>query len=218
MPPLAQHAHVDAEEFLGEWHPLVRQLGSSEGLLSLGSTSKELKLPRVRDRKSLRHFLECYKSEVLIPFELPAILRAYLHSTRNETRELIAYDQELAEEAALKPFQRASWRMGQFQLTQLRPLRDHRLLQRFIRAVEEKRAHGWHTLVLGMTLAIYSLPVRQGLTFYERQTLRGFLYAASRKLSLSVHECRVILNDLCSDVPHRVDTLTPTREWVLTSS
>ena len=43
-----------------------------------------------------------------------------------------------------------------------RPLRDQRLVQRYLTAVEQGEAQGWHTLVYGLTLAVYSLPLRQG--------------------------------------------------------
>jgi urease accessory protein UreF len=151
---------MDAADLLGEWHPLVEQLGSSEGLLPLSQASAALRVPGISHRSSLVAFLESYKARVLIPHELPAILRAYLHATRQETRELIAFDRSLSAEEELAPFARASQRVGQFQLKKLRPLRDHRPLQRYLRAVETEQASGWHTLVYGLTLSIYSLPVR----------------------------------------------------------
>jgi urease accessory protein UreF len=131
---------------------------------------------------------------------------------------LIAYDSQIAREPVLEPFARPSRRAGQNQLKRLRPLRDHRLLQRYLRAVEEGRADGWHTLVLGLTLSIYSLPIRQGLVLYERQTLQGFVLAAARSLHLTLRECRAILDELCSDLPGDLDLLNTPREWVETSS
>jgi len=53
-------------------------------------------------------------------------------------------------------------RVGQSQLKRFRSLRDHRLVQRYLKAVGEGRAHGWHTLVYGITLSVYSLPLIQG--------------------------------------------------------
>jgi len=209
--------NVEADELLGEWHPLVDQLVSTEGLIPLSSVSNVLKVPRITNLSSLKSFLESYRAQILIPLELPAIMRAFLHVTRQQTRELIGYDQQLAQEPILKDFQRASQRIGKFQLQRLRPLRDHRPLQRYLRAVEENRAYGWHTLVFGLTLSVYSLPVRQGLVFYERQTLQGFLYAAARSLHLGMQDCRLILKDLCADLPPDLESLNPSREWVATS-
>src|SRR5204863_959303 len=111
----------------------------------------------VHDVSSLRHFLQNYQSQILFPFEFTAIQSAHGHANRNEVRELVALDQRLAGESVLQNFSSASGRIGQSQLQKLRPLRDQRLVQRYLRAVESSEAHGWHTLVYGVTLAIYSL-------------------------------------------------------------
>lgn len=214
MPQNTNIVNVDAEQMLGEWHPLVEQLGSSEGMLPLASASEMLRLPRVANLDSLVEFLETYKTRILIPVELPAILRAFLHASRHETRELIAFDRSLVDEVLLHDFAAASQRVGANQLRRLRPLRDHRLLQRYLKAVEAKRACGWHTLVFGITLSVYSLPIRQGLVFYERQTLRGFIHASSHSLHLSIRECRQILDQLCSDLPHHLESLVGDRGMV----
>lgn len=218
MQHLAHIANVDVEELLGEWHPLVDQLGFSDGMLSLGSASAALQLPRVTTVFALESFLESYKSSILIPLELPAILRAFRHATRNETRELVTFDQQLAGVGLMPVLARASQRTGQHQLRRLRPLRDHRLLQRYLRAVDEGRAHGWHTLVYGLTLSVYSMPVLQGLAFYERQTLLGFLNAAARHLHLTCRDCRRILGELLADVPQHFGSLHAGREYVVTST
>ena len=192
---------------LGDWHPLVQQLGSADGLISLSTASHSLRLSNVESIPSLLHFLESYQSLVLIPFELPAIQRAYRHASRNETRELVEFDQTIVNEPVLKPFAGASRRVGQAQLKRLRPLRDHRLLQRYLRAVEGGSAHGWHTLVFGMTLSVYSMPVRQGLDSYEKQTLLGFMHAASRTLRLSEADCRGLLEQLSPAFPRPLEPI-----------
>jgi urease accessory protein UreF len=120
---------------------------------------------------------------------------------------LIAFDQQQADESTLKPFARASRRVGQAQLKRLRPLRDQRLLQRYLRAVDETLAHGWHTLVYGVTLSVYSLPVIQGLNSYEKQTLLGFMHAVSRTLRLSEADCRDLLDRLSPSLPHPTEPI-----------
>ena len=189
----------EAVELLGDFHPLMAQLGSMEGLVTLSAVSRSLRLRQVDSVKTLQLFLEAYQTHILIPFELPAIQRAFLHATRYEPRELIAYDQQIATEPLWRELASASRRVGQSHLKRLRPLRDVRLVQRYLRAVEEGRAHGWHTLVFGITLSIYSLPVRQGLLCYERQVLRGFMRSAAPRLRLSDNDCEVMLSDLCAD-------------------
>ena len=204
---MLRQTNPESTELLGDWHPLVQQLGSAEGLFALSTASHSLQLSSVDSVQSLIRFLEAYQSQILIPFELPAIQRAYRHASRNETRELIAFDQLLAGEPVLKPFANASRRVGQAQLKRLRPLRDHRLLQRYLRAADDGLAHGWHTLVYGLTLSVYSLPVLQGLTSYEKQTLLGFMHAVSRTLKLSENDCRTLLQQLSPSLPKPVEPI-----------
>jgi urease accessory protein UreF len=204
---MLRQTNQESTELLGEWHPLADQLGSTEGLIALSTASHSLRLNNVDSRSSLLRFLEAYQSQILIPYELPAIQRAFRHASRNETRELIAFDQELAAEPALKYFAKASRRVGQAQLKRLRPLRDHRLLQRYLRAVEAGLCHSWHTLVYGVTLSVYSLPVLQGLNSYEKQTLLGFMHAVSRALRLSENDCRDLLEELSPCFPRPTEPI-----------
>jgi len=200
-------ANSEATELLGEWHPLVHQLGSTDGLVALSTASHSLRLKNVESVPTLQRFLEAYQSQVLIPFELPAIQRAFRHASRNETRELIAFDKELGAERLLEPLASASRRVGQSQLRRLRPLRDQRLLQRYLRAVEQGQAQGWHTLVYGVTLSVYSLPILQGLFSYERQTLLGFMHAVARSLRLSENDCRNLLESLTPGLPRLMEAI-----------
>jgi urease accessory protein UreF len=202
-----QLALSDAAEWLGDWHPLAEQLGSTDGLVTLGSVSASLRLVPVHNVPSLRDLLRNYQSQILLPFELPAIQSAHGHATRHEVRELIALDQGMAGQLIFSEFAAASQRVGQSQLRKLRPLRDQRAVQRYLHAVESGEAHGWHTLVYGLTLAVYSLPLRQGLLGYAHQTTRGFIYSAARMLSLSEHQCRALFDSLCAGLPEAVEAL-----------
>jgi len=202
-----QLALTDAAEWLGDWHPLAEQLGSADGLRSLCSVSALLCLKPVQDLRSLRRFLHSYQTQILVPLELPSIQSAHGHASRHEVRELVALDQELAKEPVLKTFASASRRVGQAHVRKLRPLRDDRVVQRYLCAVDSGEANGWHTLVYGLTLAIYSLPLRQGLLGYAQQTTRGFIYAAARVLHLSELQCRSVFDELCKDLPNAVGAL-----------
>jgi len=202
-----QLALSDAAEWLGDWHPLAEQLGSAEGLVALGSVSATLRLAPVHNLPTLHQFLRSYQAQILLPFELPAIQCAHGHASRHEVRELIAFDRSLADQPLLRPFAPASRRVGQYQLRKLRPLRDQRVVQRYLQAVEDDRASAWHTLVYGLTLAVYSLPLRQGLLGYAHQTTRGFIYSAARTLSLSERECRALFDTLCANLPAAVENL-----------
>jgi len=202
-PDLAQ----DAAEWLGEAHPLVEQLGSADGLVSLHTLAGSLTSRPVTNLDSLREFLGCYHAQILLPFELPAIRDAFTHAAQNHTRELVALDQQLSSEPAICDFASASRRIGQAQLQRLRPLRDERVVQRYLTAVDSGAAHGWHTLVYGLTLVIYSLPLRQGLLGYAQQTTRGFIHAAARSLNATEAGYRELFNELCEPVPAAVESL-----------
>jgi len=207
MVKTTQVALSDAAEWLGDWHPLAEQLGSTGVLASLASASSLLRLEPVQDVGSLRRFLQAYQGRVLLPFELPAIRSAHTHATCHGVQELVALDRRLAGEPLLQYFAEASRRVGQSQLRKLRPLRDVRVLQRYLRAVEAGEARGWHTVVYGLTLAIYSLPLRQGLLGYAHQTTRGFIYSAPRSLRLSERTCRALFDELCAELPRAIEPL-----------
>jgi urease accessory protein UreF len=200
-------APQSATELLGELHPFLAQLGSADGLVTLSAVSASLRVPRVDCRAALAEFLETYRARVLLAIELPAICSACQHAGHNEVRELIALDQSLARQRALKPFAAASQRVGRCQLEKLRPLRDQRVVQRYLKAVEEGHAHAWHILVFGLTLALYSLPLRQGLLTYARQTLGGFIRAAARPLRLTQGECQELLERAGADLPRQLETI-----------
>jgi urease accessory protein UreF len=80
-------------------------------------------------------------------------------------------------------------------------------VRRYIAAVEQGDANAWHTLVYGLTLALYSIPLRQGLLGYGFQTTSGFVYAASRSLRLSERVCRQLIEELCAGLAEPVESL-----------
>jgi urease accessory protein UreF len=194
-------------EFLGDLAPLAERIGSSEGLVALSGATCSPRFEKVHDLTSLCCFVRDYHSRLLVPRELPAIWRARAHADRYEVKELIELDQCLASEPLLREFADASERIGKRQLNLLRPLRDQRLVQRYLRAVQAGEAHGWHTLVYGLILSLYSLPLRQGLLSYARQTTRGFVCAAARRLQLSDITCQELANNLASGLPSAVQSL-----------
>jgi urease accessory protein UreF len=205
--PETQHAVAEPLEVLGDLHPLLEQLGSAEGLVTLAGVSESLSVPRVDSLPTLRAFLRDYHSRVLKPIELPAISRAFLHASRGELRELIDLDREIAAQPILKCFSSASRRVGRAQIQRLRPLRDQRLVQRYLAAVDDGRAQGWHTLVFGVTLWVYSLPLRQGLVGYARQTTGSFIRSASASFKFSDRASRELLDELCASLPAAIEPL-----------
>jgi urease accessory protein UreF len=149
----------------------------------------------VCDLPSLRRFLQQYQARVLRPLELPAIHRAFIHASHFEVRELIAFDRQLANEPGLRDFAAASRAAGRLRLWRLRPLRDQRLVSRYWQAIELGQAHGWHTVVYGVVLSVFSIPLRQGLLNYGWQTLDGFVRTAARPLKLAARDCEQLLSE-----------------------
>ena len=196
-----------ALELTGDARELLEQLGSPEALPVLSLAASALTLEAVRDEATLRRFLAGYREQILLPIELPAILAAHGHACRSELRELLNLDRALAAEPRLREFRAASAAVGRRQLSKLRPLRDQRLVQRYLRAVENGEAHGWHTLVFGVFLAQYSLPLRQGLMLYAQRTLGGFLDSAGRSLRLPVAVCDEVFSEAAAPVAEEVNGL-----------
>ena len=192
-------------ELNGELHRFAAQLGPTE-TLPLGVALASLAGRRVDSVRALRDFLRVYREQILVPLEWPAILRAHTHTTRGETRELVAFDRALGKDLRLQEFAAASHGVGRRQLHRLRPLRDQRVVQRYLAAVDEGRAHGWHTLVYGMTLAIYSLPLRQGLQHYAHTTLGGLVNSAASPLALTQAEITTLLDEVCAGLPVEIST------------
>lgn len=198
---------IEIDKFLGQQHPLVDQLECADGLSDMHALAAELTSCAAATQTMLLNFVRRYRDEILIPMELISIHRAYEHASRNETRELIAFDQELDTTSSIASFSAASRRIGRHQLFSLRPLRDQRLVQRYRAAVEAGEAHGWNTLVYGVTLAVYSLPVRQGLNAYARKTISGFLKSRSSPMKKTESVANEWLNDLVEPVPSAIEEI-----------
>jgi urease accessory protein UreF len=188
MPEEVQPAIAAADASV-DVRALTEQLGSAEELTTLSPTACSHYLTKIHSLPSLREFLIQYSEKTLGPNELPSIYTAYQCATQNFSRELLALDKQMAAEFASHDFELASRHVGKRQLNRLRALKDLRLVQRYREAVNEGKAHGWHTLVYGIVLCTYSIPLRQGLLHYGRQTLGGFIESAARTLDLRAEAC-----------------------------
>jgi len=107
----------------------------------------------------------------------------------------------------VEQFANASRRVGHQHVRAMRPIRGERLVQRYLAAVESGEANGWHMIVYGITLALFSLPARQGMMHYAYRTMGGLVQAAARSLHLTERECREIVGDLCDDVPQAIEAI-----------
>ena len=184
-------------ELRGGIGSLFAQLGRPDALAAGGAPAAAVKLTRIESVPALRLFLRAYVTEILLPLELSAIARAFSQAQRNELRELLETTRALGREPRLRDFAAASQRVGGSHLDRLRPLTDQRLVRRFREAVAAGQASSWHTVVFGLTLAIYSLPLRQGLVHYARQMLGGFIAAATATVPMDDASADELLEELC---------------------
>jgi urease accessory protein UreF len=198
---------ISPDESPDVWNRLAERLGPADGLFELGSLASLLRLGPVRDLGSLKTLLTGYQTKVLLTLELPAIHAAYRHAIRNQVRELVTLDTQFNGGAELDGFTAASRRLGRHHLKRLRPLTDLRLVQRYLNAVEAGQANGWHTMVYGISLALYSVPLRQGLLGYARQSTANFISTAAATLRLSAGRCRQLTEEFVAELPKAVEQL-----------
>jgi len=154
---------------LGDFTQLMLQVGAP--LLSQLSSISHDEQPGKAE--SPECFLAAFRDEIICSVDLPTIHKSFIATTACGIREILSIDKALTENSALKPYAMASQRKGRIELKRLAPLRDHRTVQRYSRAVEEGTAQGWHTIVYGITMGLYALSPRQALTYYGMQTLRS---------------------------------------------
>ena len=199
------HSAFDAANERVDARPLTEQLGSADELTTLSPIACSHQLTKVHSLGSLREFLIEYRENVLRPLEFRHIYAAYNLTGRNHIRELLELDLQLSKNPAIESLQLASRHVGKRQLNRLRAMKDLRLVQRYREAVNEGKAFGWHTLVYGVVLSTYSLPLRQGLLHYGRQTLGGFVSSAARTLDLPDDAVLSLQVELNSSLPKLIE-------------
>ncbi len=194
----------DAAGFLGDVRSLVAQVGRPDGE---ASAPLPLASSRVDTVPALRAFLTSYREDVFVAEEWPVIVRSHALAGAGQARELIALDREWSARARRQEFSESSFRVGQRQLGKLRPFKDQRVVQRYLAAIEAGEAHGWHPLAYGVVLAVFNLPLRQGLVNYAVQTLGGFVDAAVHSHRLPEGECAAVLDEVCAALPNGLPPL-----------
>ena len=133
---------------------------------------------RATSPEALEQRLLDYARGTLALEEWPAVLRAWQFAKRGHMRDLVAFDRDWGATARRLGFAEASRAAGRRQLNRLQGLRHERRISRYRTAIEEGRADGWHPLVFGVFIAVYHLPIRQGLIQYGMRSL-GLLAAAA---------------------------------------
>jgi urease accessory protein UreF len=199
------HPAFDAANERIDARPLTEQLGSADELTTLSPIACSHQMTKVHSLAGLRDFLLQYKTQALGAHEFRHIYAAYNLASRNHVKELLELDREIGNGGALQDFQLASRHVGKRQLNRLAPMRDLRLVQKYREAVNSGQAYGWHTVVYGVVLATYSLPLRQGLLHYGRQTLGGFIHSAARTLELPREGCLDLEIELNGALPGLID-------------
>jgi urease accessory protein UreF len=199
------HPAFEAASETVDTRALAQQLGSAEELTSLSPHAFSHHLTRIHSLPALRDFLFEYKERTLALSEFQHIYAAWSHASKNELRELIELDNSIAVDPNWKPFMTSSHNVGKRQLNKMRLLKDDRLIQRYRKAVLEGRAYAWHTVVYGIILATYSIPLRQGLLHYGRKTLAGFIDSAARSLDLTEQSCSQLHTELYLSLPPVVE-------------
>ena len=186
---------------------MFEQLGSPTGIAALTGGPFGAGLDQVSNLAELKLFLETYRDQILVPLEWPATIQAYEHASRGEVRELIALDRQFEEAHDKIPFAESSRRAGRIQLKCLRPLRDNRVVQRYLKALESGDATGWHTVVYGLMLSLYSIPLRQGLLHYATQTQSSFIHSAGRRFIITEDERTATLNHINVGILSHLETI-----------
>jgi urease accessory protein UreF len=188
-----------------DWRALEEQLGSPEEATAMSGAALAGALQGIRSAEELRNFVAHFQIEILGAQELPIILRSYNHARRNEGREIIQLDLSLKEVMLNEALAAASVRVGRNQLRRMRALRHEKAVSKYWDAVRNGEASAWHTVVFGVVLAVYSIPLRQGLHHYSQQTVRGFLEAGARSLRLREAEVDEMEMSLVAATPRLVE-------------
>lgn len=163
----------------GDASSFLQQIATDETLPELGGAASSFQGGEINSIEDLRQHVFAYQTNVLHPIEFSAAIRAWQLASQCGARELVMLDQELSRLPHLQTFAAASQRIGRIHLKRLRPLRDQRVVQRYLAAIDRGDARGWHMIVYGLILFVYSIPLRQGLIHYGCASVRGLLNSGS---------------------------------------
>jgi hypothetical protein len=143
----------------------------------------------------------------LYALELPVIAQAHHHAAVGGVRELVALDRDLAARLAQNPSAAARLHVDPSQWRALRSLSDDRVLRRFAAAVEKQEAIGCLSVVHGILLVVYSLPLRQGLHNYARARIEELAGSPAWVAGMRASEVGRLATDLLRGLPRIVNRL-----------
>jgi len=142
-----------------------------------------------------------FRDQVLLPWELPALLAAHQCARRGRSRELLEEEKRLANARDWRALSAPSRRVGGHLLSQLRPLRDERIVQRFLNIHQNGDTPGFHVTVLGVTSALFHVPPRQALWDYTLALLDGLTLTAGQRLRLPAPARQDIIETVSQPIP-----------------
>lgn len=196
LPDHGPNTPASSDELAGDIHPFTQAIGSPESLASLAAVAELVQSPKPESIPALHAFLARYSERLLVPIELTSVRDAYQLARRGEVRELIQLDRQLHQQLGNSALADASRHLGRAHLRRLRPLRS-RPLQRYLEAVESGQAHGCHAIVYGFLLALFALPLRQGLAHYAHHAQLGLLESTTLGLPITAAD-RLRLRATCT--------------------
>ena len=189
-------------------HPYEAQLDALEDVLGADLVAGALGMGPLTSADELAVALERYRTTLLEPIELPTLTKAQRLASRGRTKELIALDQKfLGTHPEWLPLSTSSTRFGRDYLSRLRPLRDERVVQRMLEAVQTGKSPGHHLIVFGLTMAVYSIPARQGLADYAQGALEALISSAAGKLNLTQDDRNALFARSQSRLPEAIDRM-----------
>ena len=162
--------------------------------------------PRITTTSGVAAWLAAHRDETIVRDEWPAVAEAWRLASSGQSHALVELDRAWGMHA--RPGE-ASLRVGQRQLARLRPLRDARVVQRYLEAIADDRAHGWHPVVFGVWLAVFGVPLRQGLVQYAEQILGGLLDSVPGSAAFPAAEHERVRTSVVGEIPARLAEFLP---------
>ena len=169
----------------GGQHPYAAQLDALEGVLCVDTIAAALGTARVGTVLELSVLLERYRVTLLIALD------ESLAGTHPEWLQLAP----------------ASQRFGTDHLKRLQPLRDERVVQRFLDATRKGRAGANHPVVFGLTMAVFSIAPRQGLADYAQSALEAVVATAAGKLNLTQADRDDLIGRSQASLPEAIERM-----------
>ena len=182
--------HSDSD---GRLSTLVEQLGIPENPRNWLPMTRELSAGKV---------LAELREGLIQNTEWPAILQAAELTRRGYHRELLQLDQRFGRD--LSPaLAKASCCVGRHQLARLRALRDQKIIQRYLDAIEIGQARGWNPIVYGVVLAVFGIPLRQGLIHYATALLQNY----AEQIAVNPTEAQRLLDESVLMLPESANQM-----------